>query len=493
MTGDAAGSRRASLDVAARSASWPVAALGALALVGFGGYIRYTTADALLFALMSTRRLTVVYWGQDRLVNLLPALASPIRHEATNFYAQMTVMAISFFGLVMLLCRLHAAHIGRRPAPHVLAAATLIAGTISMLLMRGRVGYWFIFEQFYAAALLLFVVGLIAIATARPRAVAAGVALIVAAALVNPSIVLSAPFAWFFAAPERRTRYLATVGAASASAYVVTTVASAIYRSGPSFRAAYSDFAVGRALDGLEPTVSNLLGSVRLLPTLVVMVASVVALVVAGRRRAGVAMWPHVAATAFGVLWVLAFSGNRWIEMSGFAARYFFPLYAAGLFLLCSAATEAVLIADDHAHYHGAARLGHVIVAVATVAVALSGVVRLSASSGIPALDQGRQDAAVARDEQVRVVVGDYWRVWPMVVASESDGRRLFPITFRSQVIDDQTEQYLASLPSDAELEVLCVDVDQEFCLAELERQSHVTWAPVEYVDGDLSVLTVTR
>ncbi len=442
---------------------------------------------------MSTRRLTVVYWGQDRLVNLLPALASPIRHETINFYAQMTVMAISFFGLAMLFCRLYAERISRPLAPHVLAGATLVAGTGSMVLMRGRVGYWFIFEQFYAVALLLFVLGLIAIARSRAIATAAGAALIVAAALVNPSIVLSAPFAWFFAPTERRVRYLSEVGVVSAVAYVLASVASAVYRSGPSFRDVYSDFALGRAIDGLEPTVSNILGSVRLLPTLVLMTVSVVTLVVAGRRRGVAVMWPHVAATAFGVVWVLAFAGNRWIEMSGFAARYFFPLYAAGLFLLCSAATEVVLIADARLSDKGVARFGRNVVAAALVAVAASGAIRLATSGGVPVLDQGRQDAAVARDEQVRLVIGDYWRVWPMVVVSESDGRRLYPITFRSQVIDDQTERYLASLPSGAELDVLCVDVDEEFCLTELERQSGFRWSPIDHVDGDPSLLTVTR
>lgn len=486
-------SRRRSLDVAARSAAWSIATLGALALVGFSGYIRYTTADALLFALMSTRRLTVVYWGQDRLVNLLPALASPIRHETTNFYVQMTVMAISFFGLVMLFCRLYAARIACRPAPHVLAAATLVAGTSSMLLMRGRVGYWFIFEQFYAVALLLFVLGLIAIARSRALAIATGAILIVAAALVNPSIVLSAPFAWFFTPVERRSRYLSVVGVVSGAAYVTTSVASAAYRSGPSFRAAYSDFGVGRALDGLDPTVSNLLGSVRLLPTLVVMTMAVAALVVFGRRRGVAVMWPHVAAAAFGVLWVVAFAGNRWIEMSGFAARYFFPLYAAGLFVLCSAVTEAMLIADERVRVRGTPRLARGVVAAALVAVAASGAIRLAASGGVPVLEQGRQDAAVARDKQVRLVIGDYWRVWPMVVASESDGRRLYPITFRSQVIDDQTDRYLASIPADETLGVLCVEVDQDFCLAELVRQSGVAWSPIEHVDGEPSLMTVTR
>ena len=55
----------------------------------------YQDGDGILTSLISTQKLTWYVWGQDRLLNFIPALASPFSDVETNLRVQ--VFLRSFF------------------------------------------------------------------------------------------------------------------------------------------------------------------------------------------------------------------------------------------------------------------------------------------------------------------------------------------------------------------------------------------------------------
>jgi hypothetical protein len=61
----------------------------------------YTNADSLLFPIMSLQHVTVFYWGQNRIVNFVPMILSPISSSEWNFLLHLLVFAMSFFWLIL--------------------------------------------------------------------------------------------------------------------------------------------------------------------------------------------------------------------------------------------------------------------------------------------------------------------------------------------------------------------------------------------------------
>ena len=65
----------------------------------------YLDADVLMNSVMSLQRLTLYYWGQNSLLNVLPFATSAIKDPSTNLLAVMVLTSFSFYGLLYLISR----------------------------------------------------------------------------------------------------------------------------------------------------------------------------------------------------------------------------------------------------------------------------------------------------------------------------------------------------------------------------------------------------
>lgn len=475
--------------LAARDVLLLFVTVASLVAWSMSSFIRLASADSLLFSLMSTQRLTFFYWGQDRLANVVPLLASPIGDERANFYVQMAVMGASFFVLIMLLARFHATESDRSLSSRSIAGTTLIAGLVVTALLDPVAGYRFVFEQQYVLTIVLYLIGarLIVGDTTWPRF--AGGLMVMTSVVVIPSSILLLPFVWFLVAvgPGRLRRILLAAVVTVASFVVVSIAASAFY-NGPSQSSEYNDFSVARLRRGLPVVLDNIAGSVRIVPAVGVLVAAVLALIVRRQYLPKHLRVAYASAIVFAVGWTLAFSANGWVETNLFGFRYFFPVYGAIIFVItggaaeCLLAIKPVLERTDRCAWFGSEGRRHVVVLAAAIVILLVGGQRLRADGGIIVLEDVADDARAVDELDVEAVVGGYWRVWPTVFAARANGADVVGITYRAEAIQDEVRDVLGRVDSEdwPVVQILCADVGEDECLGLVGQFTGQVWTTAE-------------
>jgi len=60
-------------------------------------------ADVILNSIMSLQKVTLFYWGQNRLLNLVPFILSPITNPGYNLAAHLVFFSFTFFLLLYVM------------------------------------------------------------------------------------------------------------------------------------------------------------------------------------------------------------------------------------------------------------------------------------------------------------------------------------------------------------------------------------------------------
>jgi hypothetical protein len=463
-------------------------AVALLVTIATHRYLPSANADALLPALMSTQRWTLFYWGQDRLANLVPLLAMPVRDPDWNFRFQTLFIASAFFAVGAAFVSYHYWSSGHRPRPLEHAAATLATGVLVMAPFQVIAGYRFIVEQLYFVTVLLFVGALYCWTRKRwyvPAAVLAQVAL-----LVNPSLLLAAPFVWLVDvdAAGRIRRSLAFT-AVMISGFVLTNLAARTFGSEVDVDAEYDDFAVDQVVSGVRLATSRIADSVELGVAGVILAASAAVAAVVAANLAVRARLVHVALPAFAALWLLAFGSNSWVAANAHDFRYFYPLYVWFMLVVAAATAEVVrrvaqrlgdgVRTGDRAagSRWATASLGLAVFAAVVVAVVVT------RTTSVMSLEDAREVVDRTESADVSIVVGDYWSVWPIVIAGRSDGIDLLGVTYRSAPIAGEVRRHLdGEVTAGRAVSAICSGVDADACAHQLGGIDGRSWAVDEVV-----------
>jgi hypothetical protein len=310
-----------------------------------------------------------------------------------------------------------------------------------------------------------------------------GALLILVAILLNPSAVLYVPVLWIVddGRPGRRKRLGLGVGV-TATAFAVGSLSSMVYFDGPR-QPAYFHFSLARAEHGLGKAVNNILAGVH--PSILCFFALACIAILGLRWRALPTRLriAYIGAPIYGLLWLALFSGNEWVEMNFYYGRYFFPVYAAGFFIVAGATAELVGLVHDRLDRlrmmpvwpTGVRLAASCAAAIAAVFVA----VVWCATTDIPALRATADGVDAARRNDVRFVVGDYWTTWPLVVAGRHAGLDLLGVTFRSVAIRDEITSALNdSLEQTGSVRVLCSSVEADKCTLQFAEFTQRRWSP---------------
>ena len=424
-------------------------------------------SDALLPALMSTEELTWFYWGQDRLANLVPLMAAPIRDLRWNIATQFGLIGLGWFTLIAFVAANHSGDGQRPPNPITVAAATGISGAITMLLLTTAKLQVFVFEQLYAFALVLYAVGLIGVTREAWRWRLPGVLLVVAALMVNPSLLLYAPIAVALPGVRARSRAAAAAFGISVLAFLLANVAAARFGDEQGAGQGYNDFSPSRSVHNLDIALSGIWHSVHGWIAVGVLAGAVALLVVRRGRIAQRLKWTYCAVPMFAAGWLVLFSGNLWIDNNAHNPRYFFPVFAAGVVLVTAAATE--LIEDVSNRFAGRSAGGPPglqvkLAAVLAIAAPLGAVSALRAVE-IDDLAESRPAVEAARLFDADLVTGDYWVVWPAVIQARAENVDVLGLSYRANPrVDELTDRIGRSLADDGAVTVMCLGVDEAVC-----------------------------
>lgn len=449
-------------------ARWLTLELALVALVVAAAYraLHLANADALLPTLMSTQDLTWFYWGQDRLANLLPLLAKPVPDIRWNLSLQLGLTGVGWFGLVAMVAVNHARESTPRPPPRVVALATVLTGALTIWVLPERTLQLFVFEQLYAFALLVDVLGLLAITRRRWSWRVLGAALMLSATMVNPSLLLYVPLV--FALPGVRWRSVdAAVAVAWAlAAFGLTGFASARWGDDTSTGDGYNEFSPGRSWNRFDDAVANIWHSVHGWRSAVVITLAVVVLAIRSDRVARRLSTTYLGAALFAFGWVVIFSGNAWVVSNGLQERYFFPVFAAAVVVLGGAATELTALVLTHVPASLPAQPRWLVGAAATMALTapVVGLWTLTRVD-IEVLSSAEPEVAAIRSYDADIVTGDYWRAWPIVIAARDQGLDVTGVAYRwSPLVAETTNMVYDRLDTDGAVTVLCVGLDEAAC-----------------------------
>jgi hypothetical protein len=459
----------------AASAGAAVTCLAVLIAVAMHRSLPIANADSLLYGLMSTEQLTVFYWGQDRLANVVPALAWPVQDLRWNYLLQTALLASSFFALIGVFTWFHVARSACQRSWGLVVASSTLTGAIAICLLTRTGAYSFVLEQQYALSTLLYVVGIAGLSARGGVARVAGAGAILVATMIIPTTVLLAPIALVVGDGTQLVRRLAWTGALSACALAVTNIAARTMSGGFPASDTYTNFSIARLRVGAETAANSIVDSTNRWFVCVVALAVVSVLVVRWRTFDTELHRTYVVAPLIALGWLLLFATNRWVEINLFLYRYFFPVYAAGLLAVAGAVAEVVAWCARLAPLKR--RLPGVASALLASVVAVTAVVASAALAGsvdLPVLERGADLAQVADDHDADLIVGDYWQVWPAMFAARAEGNDgIVAVTFRAAALRDEIREVGRAMPA---VTALCVDVDEVECVAELRAASGGDW-----------------
>lgn len=422
--------------------------------------------DGMLTAPISTQKLTWYFWGQDRLLNLLPALAHPITDVESNLRLQVMLRALFAYlapiGILILFSR----------QPRVLIVAIAIANII-LLGCLSQYAQFNLYVQHNAAgtSLVLFAVAYAVTYSRLAKAVIALLTLVIcslAYAINFALLTYSLPIIVLLGALRKtqRMRYVLFL--------VVNLVAVLIaWWHSRYFGEASTSYGLAISFDGLIESAKVLYDNLHLfLFTTLIMVATLCYRLSSEKRPREIGATVCV---AIGLLFLLA--NMLWVQMNAYNIRYFLTSL---IILSAIMAYPIALVAMSTRFKYSIVLLCCLVVLGNCVFLALGGL-----NSGYKELvnplwrSQSAAVADVAVAQNSRVIAGGFWDVWAAVYQTKKEQHRLpearqiavYGATYRADVL---REQFLASVLGKGEQNALCFYVNAEQCMQEMMDRFHL-------------------
>lgn len=428
----------------------------------------YLNADVILNSVMSLQRITLFYWGQNRLLSVLPMLVYPFRDPAWNLGAVLLITSLSFYGLLYVISW-WVVHISNdsivdRPG---LTLKVFIAVSIYTLVVLKPIS---IFEVAighieYSGALLLLALAAYMLLKARGRSMASfavGVMALFIAMGMNPSIVI--PMAFLVTALPFYRRAIGktdiVVGVASLLIFVLWTIVSKFFG-----KTTYGKFDVSRWLIGLDRSVENISSTVEPVVLLLSILLFILAWVAASYVKKRKLCWSLEErfilffGLLFSIVWLMAFSMSSWVATNKYHWRYFSFIIFVGILFVAISVRKLIENVNNW--------LSSILVAAcAVVAVGLlyPGVKPFSGYPLFRQVDRLSKPGAA-------LYAGNYWKVWPSVMRDMMAGHEAYGLTFRGEANSTAvTEFVMRNIDLKGEARVLCLETKAESCLQSIKK-----------------------
>lgn len=444
-------------------------ALWLLLLTGFTAlkYAPGMDADVLLNSLMSTRNITVFYWGQNRLLNVLPVLAAPFQDPALNLCAVLFLSSLFTFLLILVLSRF-AAKVGKQS--QYSSNASLIFLALSSLfilcLQESAISIIAIGHIEYSLPFLLCATA-IYLAWFKKQNPFLGYSVVIAfifiATGLNPSIFLVICFillaSWIYQRQFERKNWL--VGVVALGSFAAWAGISRIYGNIP-----YGKYDFAHLLEGVNIVGSLLLKLVDLPITLTILGAwafwkatQTISNKGAGSIQVKLQIFCTYAFVVFSISWLIFFSGNHWVVANDFNIRYFvFIIFGA----LLIAGIEINLILS-----HVQKKLCFVMVAILMLLAAVSVYSKPNPLENFKIFAESNSIAPPSYD----FYAGDYWAVWPAVYRNQLLGKAGYGFANRGE-----SNSIAATQHADAQFEnvghiyALCLKRTPQSCALDAQK-----------------------
>lgn len=425
-------------------------------------------ADILINSVMSLQNITLYYWGQNRLLNVLPFAVALIKNPTLNLAVILALTSLSFYGLLYLLSHATIVVLRVENKSEIAFKVFLITSSVFVLIFSphaiseisiGHIEYSF-------SALLLVFAGLKLLSEkidlrGWQRLVLPVSALILAIGL-NPSTVIPAvfiSFAGYFYIKKIRVNEILLL-LVSVAAFFSWNFVSKQYGNLP-----YNKFSLETFYAGLQKVVVSLVGAVNL--TSLIFIIGIVSIwnlcvVLFGVRRdnerQSIISYITNATILFSVCWLALFASSRWVEMNNFAWRYFiFVLFS----LIFSFAFRLAGFLDQLT-----SKCSSLITALAVLVVAPIFVSPLTKVSFNDYKVFQRVNSLT--EPGGHLYSGDYWVVWPSVLRDMMRGYEAYGLTYRGDANRISARDFvLGQINEDGYSQIYCLNDSVMNCIAQ--------------------------
>lgn len=426
-------------------------------------------ADIILNQIMAIHNPTLFYWGQNRLLNLIPFAFQPVRAPVLNLYLVLCAATFSYFTLLWELAncsRFFSGVLGRRIST-ALIYLLLVSSCIILFKFKAwvEICLWH-FE--YSLALLLALLNILAIARSR-RLVAGFLAGFLGLGLNPVLIVLLVCFLFF------RCLYARGLTASEKYATLLWPASFLFWIYLGSFYGTldnYSTLDVRMLPIALENMAINVTRDYFRPAT--VLIALFLFLSVSFfstlngdwpaairrklnqlPRRTGLYVTFSVLLT--GLLYTCVVASIRWFHLNQFAPRYAIPVIYMCLFLLALWMRNVIAVL---AYRRWLGRMAAVVLCLFTSWAFYPRSFDITEATIYRECD-GRVSASD------RLYAGDYWKMWACMSRDMNQGFNSHSLGYRSTSNSEAIREALRVRQKQGKLEILCLDSGQEAC----ERQ----------------------
>lgn len=452
-------------------------------------------ADIILNQLMSLRELTLFYWGQNRLLNVVPFALQGIPWPLANLFLVLLASTLSFFSLVWLIA-FAAIKLSDNKIrfPRLFLLYTLqIAICLALFKFKAWVDLclWH-FE--YSLAILLGVAGIAAVYAKRYFLRAFGLGAGFIALGINPVIILPLGcFLFFKCLYAKSVKRIDLVLAVSWTCFFLLWIS--ISKQYGSYEN-YSSLSSALLPEGLEKMAINIISEYLRLWVLltiagVILAAGILACAFPARARAlaGVLRKPNfrraaycTCAALFSCLAIAYLIATiPWYHLNQSAPRYTIPIFYC---ILLIAALWQNMILDTLEPGRRAT------VSLAAAIFAISVFFYLPPSFNLAqAIPYRECDSAIPA--AARIYAGDYWPIWACVSRDLNNGFESYALGYRSDPERPAIEAKLRQLEMDGDLEIICLKAEVKEC--ERQAQDYLEGALVKSVENLEAGVTVLR
>lgn len=419
-------------------------------------------ADVIINSVMSLQKVTLYYWGQNRLLNVLPFIFSSITEPSVNLLAVLFFTSICFYLLLYYFSRMAVVLLGAGKNDEISLKVFILTSALYVFIFKP----FAIFEislahiEYSFPALLLSFASFNMLRNQESNNkflwLIISFLMIFTATGLNPSTLIPVVFvaigSVFY---KKKIRFgelsLVTI---SVFSFVIWNAVSKKYGNMP-----YNDFKIEILLTGLEKVLNGLFSVINLpyLLLLIILISlfKIIYLIYfKNSSHNNLFSFCSSSLVIFATSWFLFFSASRWVEMSLFVWRYFIFAIFAVLFMLSIYLLNFIEKLDNVKSW----------ILTGTIFLLVS----LSLISPIRSFSEYKvfQRVNSLTEPGSNLYAGDYWVVWPSVLRDMMHGHEAYGLTFRGDANRATVGEYVRKrINQNGSVSVFCLNDQAENCI----------------------------
>lgn len=428
-------------------------------------------ADVLMNTIMSLQHMTLYYWGQNRLINILPCVVAFIKNPAWNLVCVLCLSSAIFYYFLYALVVAAAKILHRRNA-FLEYTTFLMLATAFIVAFRDYAIAKIVFShiEYPLPALIFVTTGGIFFASSSARrhrtlTICLSLVLLFIAfgtnpALVIPAAFLSAAVAWYRKKIEKKTILFFLF---SAFSFLIWTYISKLYGNLPYELLNIYNLTIGAQTAAIS--IVSALDLKYLLSGLLLFYAYKILTdkytTTLKEEYYPVLSFISISVMIFSLAWFLFFSCNTWVKLNGFDYRYYTFIVFAILFVFSLHISINVQYISKY----------RIVVLIGLCLCAMASMLYPSLKKFDFNWYAAFQRAYALSHDAGRLYAGDYWVVWPSVLRDMMHGREAYGLCERGEANGAAARAYiLQKIAHEGYAEVLCLKKSVLKCQEQIEK-----------------------